>query len=93
MPRPQFQQRCIRCRKNMVLVTARDRFPLCYDCQKPELQGDIKDPAMKALFDIPEELYMKSIFLRDIKRQYLRFGKLSEKQVAAFKKTVDKMQT
>jgi hypothetical protein len=91
MSRPQYQQRCIRCRKNMVLVTSRERFPLCYDCQKNDLQGEVKDPAMQKLFAIPEEYYKKNAFLRDIKIQYLRFGKLSEKQIDAFKKAVDKL--
>ena len=31
------------------------------------------------------------MFLRDIKINYLRFGKLSERQIEAFKKVVKKM--
>ena len=88
-----IKTKCIRCRKNYVVTTTRDRFPLCYDCQKAELQGDIKDPKMKKMFDIPEEFYKVNSFLRDIKRNYLKFESLSEKQVEAFKKTVEKMKS
>jgi hypothetical protein len=64
---------------------------VCYECQKKELQGEIKDPAMKEMFDIPEEFYMRNAFLRDIKINYLKFGNLTEKQIEAFKKTVENM--
>jgi len=53
--------------------------------------GEIKDAAMKKLLNIPEEFYKENSFLRSIKINCLRFGKLSEKQVEAFKKTVKKM--
>lgn len=86
-----FQQKCNKCKKNYVTVTNRQRYAVCYDCQKKEMEGEIKDPKMKKLFDIPEEFYKKNMFLRSIKINYLRFGKLSEKQIEAFKKTVKKM--
>ena len=86
-----FKQKCFRCRKNYVMTNSRNRFPLCYDCQKKELNKEIKDPKMKKLFDIPEEFYKKNSFLRDIKMAYFRFEKLSPKQIAAFKKTVKEM--
>ena len=84
----QYKQRCIRCRKNMVLTTPKNRFPVCYDCEKSELEGEITDPEMKKMFDIPEELYKNNSFLRSIKKNYLKFGKLSEKQIEVFKKVV-----
>lgn len=86
-----FQQKCNKCKQNYVTVTNRQRYALCYDCQKHEMEGEIKDPKMKKMFDIPEEFYKKNLFLRSIKINYLRFGKLSEKQIEAFKKTVKKM--
>ena len=86
-----YKQKCTRCRKNYVSVTWRTKFPICYDCEKTQLEGDIKDPAMKKLFDIPLELYRENMFLRDIKINYLRFGKLSDKQIEAFKKVVKKV--
>lgn len=43
---------------------------------------------MKKLFDIPEEYYKKNAFLRSIKSNYLKFGKLSDKQIEYFEKTV-----
>jgi len=86
-----FQQKCVVCRKNWVTITHRQRYPVCYDCKKKELEGEIKDPAMKKMFKIPEKFYMKSAFLRDIKANCLRYGKLTEKQIEAFKKTVKSM--
>jgi len=88
----QYKQICFRCKKNYVLVNrSNEKFVSCYDCQKEELNKPIKDVEMKKLFDIPEEFYKTNAFLRNIKVAYLRFGKLSEKQVDAFKRTVEKM--
>lgn len=88
-----YKQKCSRCRKNYVVVTWKTKFPVCYDCEKNQLIGEIKDPAMKKLFGIPEDFYKNNAFLRDIKINYLRFGKLSDKQIDAFKKAVEKMST
>lgn len=86
-----FKQLCQKCRKNMVLVTSRTKFAVCYDCQKEELKGEIKDKKMKVFFDIPEEFYKENLFLRSIKLNYLKFGKLSAKQIEWFKKVVEEM--
>ena len=86
-----YNQRCFKCKNNFVLVSGRDRFPLCYDCQKNELSQEIKNKKMKELFDIPEEFYRENPFLRNVKIYYLKNNKLSEKQIEAFKKTVAKM--
>lgn len=75
----------------MVLMTSRSQFPICYDCEKAQLQGEIKDPEMKKMFDIPEEFYKNNSFLRSIKKNYLRFGNLTEKQIEVFKKVVEDM--
>jgi hypothetical protein len=85
-----YKQKCAICKKNFVLMSGHG-FPICYDCQKQELQGAIKDPEMKKMFDIPEEFYRQSYFLRSIKVNYLKFGKLTEKQIEAFKKVVKEM--
>ena len=85
-----YQQKCSRCRKNWVTISSRQKYAICYDCQKSELEAEIKDPAMKKMFDIPEELYKKNSFLRSIKVNYIRYGKLTEKQIEAFKKVVKK---
>ena len=74
-----------------MITTHRTFYPACYDCEKGQLEGEIKDKAMKKMFDIPEEFYKESMFLRSIKINYFKWGKLSEKQVAAFKKAVEKM--
>ena len=86
-----FKIKCARCRKNYVLATSRTRFPVCYECQEKEMKGEIKDPKMKEMFDIPEEFYKENAFLRDIKINYLKFGSLSERQIEAFQNTVKKM--
>ncbi len=86
-----YKQRCIRCRKNYVVMTWKDRVPVCYDCQAQDLKGEVKDPAMRQLFDIPDGLYRQSAFLRDIKIKYLKYGALTDKQVAAFKKVADEL--
>jgi len=83
-----FKTKCSRCKKKYVIVSSRQRFAVCYDCQKSELTGEIKDKKMKALFNIPEEFYEENSFLRDIKVKYLKFGELSEKQIEVFKKVV-----
>lgn len=87
-----YKIKCLRCRKNWVTVTHRQRYPICYECQKKELQGEIKDPKMKRLFNIPEEFYKQNSFLRNIKINYLKFGELTEKQIQAFKKTVKRLE-
>ena len=88
MVRIQYKQRCSRCKKNYILTTRTIRFPVCYECEKEELQGDIKDIKMKKMFAIPEKYYKENQFLRSIKINYLKWGKLSEKQIGAFKKAV-----
>ncbi len=86
-----YKQKCSRCKEKYVLASWRVKFPVCYECQKKELGGEITDPKMKKFFNIPGEFYEQNTFLRDIKINYLRYGKLSEAQINAFKKTVDKM--
>jgi len=85
-----YKVKCSRCRKNYILATTKTNYPVCYECQKKELQGEIKDPKMKKLLNIPEKLYKTNYFLRNIKINYLKWGKLSDKQIEAFKKTVKK---
>lgn len=86
-----YKIKCIRCKQNYVVVTKRQRYALCYNCQKKDLIGKIKDPKMKKLFDISEEYYKENSFLRDIKINYLRYGNLTERQIEAFKKAVKEM--
>ncbi len=56
-----------------------------------QLDQPIDDPVFQKMFDIPAEFYAQSYFLRNIKEAYIRFGSLSEKQVEAFKRTVEEM--
>lgn len=87
--RPSYKQRCMYCKKNMVLISNYRQKPVCTQCQMKEIDKPITDPKFKALFDISPDLYEKSSFLRNIKDAYLRYGGLSDKQEEVFKKVVD----
>ena len=89
MAKVKFKQKCSKCKKNYVLTSSRNDYIVCYDCQKDELNQPITEAEMKDLFNIPEEYYRHNYFLRNIKINYLRYHNLSEKQIAAFKKTID----
>ncbi len=86
-----YKQKCGYCNKNYVLAGRSQKFVVCFDCQKKELAGEVTDPVMKEMFDIPEEFYKTSGFLRNIKVSYLKFGNLTERQIEAFKKVVSEM--
>lgn len=86
-----FKQKCIRCKSKYVTVSKGQKYALCYDCQKDDIHKPVKDPAMKKLFNLPEDFYVENSFLRTIKVNYLRFDKLTDKQIEAFKKTVEEM--
>ncbi len=86
-----YKQKCMRCKKNYVVVTWKNKFPVCYSCQQGELNKEIADAKMKKLFDIPEEFYKDNAFLRNIKLSYFRYESLTEKQIEAFKKAVAKI--
>lgn len=88
-----YKQKCYACKKNYVTATHRQKYVLCYECQKKELEGELKDPKMKKLFDIPEQYYKDNAFLRDIKINYLRYGTLTKKQIEVFKKVVQKIKS
>ena len=89
--RIQFKQKCVKCKTNYVLTTSSRSYVICYDCQKDSLMGEITDPVYKKLFNIPEEYYKTNAFLRNIKANYLKYKNLTEKQILAFKKTVEKI--
>jgi len=88
-----FKQKCFRCKSNYVVITSRQKFALCYDCQKSEMVGEINNPKMKEMFDIPKEYYENNSFLRNIKVNYLKYGELTERQIEAFKKTVEDLKS
>ncbi len=87
----QYKQQCVRCKKNWVSVTWKNKFPICFDCQKSDLNGKITSPKMKKLFNIPDEFYRKNAFLRNIKINYLKYKMLTQKQEDAFKNVVEKL--
>ena len=86
-----YKKRCMRCKKNFILATWKSNYPMCYDCQKSEMEGEIKDPKMKKLLNIPLEYYKQNGFLRNIKINCIRYGELSERQIEAFKKVVKQL--
>ena len=83
-----YKQRCIVCKKNMVLITYYKQRPVCLECEMKDISDEITDKKWKKFFDIDPELYKKSSFLRSIKRNYLRQGMLTAKQKEVFKKVV-----
>ncbi|MDD5650401.1 MAG: hypothetical protein PHF86_08315 [Candidatus Nanoarchaeia archaeon] len=86
-----FKQQCNKCKKNYVTITSKQNYALCYECQKDDLKKQIRNPEMKKLFDIPEDYYKENSFLRNIKLYYIKFGSLTEKQIEAFKKNVERI--
>jgi len=86
-----YKKKCVRCKKNYVIATTRSGYIECYECQKPQLEGAIKNPKMKKLFDIPDQYLKDNWFIRTIKINYLRYGQLSEKQIEAVQKAIQKM--
>ena len=92
MSTPKFKQKCAICKKNMVLMYSARQFPICPDCQMKRISDPVTDPKYK-LLDIPNELYLKSSFLRNIKESYVRFGSLTPKQKEAFKATVKELKS
>ena len=88
----QFKQKCIQCKKNYVTVSSRNaRAAVCFECQEGSLKGEVADPVLKAMLDIPEELYQQNAFLRSIKINAIKYGSLSERQIEAFKGAVEKL--
>lgn len=69
----------------------KDRWVVCYDCQKTELSKPIKNIKFKKMFDIPEQYYKDNTFLRSIKLNYIKYAELSPKQIEVFKKVVKDM--
>lgn len=86
-----YQQRCVKCRKNMVPMYSAKQFPICASCQLAEISGPISNKTMAKFFDIPLEFYQQSQFLRSIKSQYMRFGSLTANQKEAFIKVVKEL--
>ncbi|MBT4605105.1 hypothetical protein HOC01_05685 [archaeon] len=86
-----FKQKCSRCKKNFVIATRRSRWVECWDCEKAIVLKKVDDPKLGPMFDIPTEYYEQNSFLRSIKKNYHRFENLTDKQVEAFKKTVQEM--
>ena len=88
MARVRYKQKCAMCKQDWVEMFSGRQFPICVKCHMKRINQEIKSPKYKKLLDIPNKLYEKSAFLRNIKETYLRFDSLTPKQIEAFKKTV-----
>lgn len=88
MWRPAYKQRCMNCKKNMVLIQYPKQRPICVECQSKSISTPITDPKFQKLFKIDPALYEQSSFLRDIRYQYGRFENLSERQISVFQRVV-----
>ena len=69
------------------------QFPICVECDMKQINEPITDPEYKKLFDLPLEIYEKSSFLRSIKKSYLRYKTLTDKQLEIFKKVAQEMKS
>lgn len=85
-----YKQLCTLCRRNHVTIEYYKQKPICPECEMKNWE-EVKSEKYKKIFDISKEFYTKSYFLRNVRDYYEKFGKLSEKQIEAFKKTVEKM--
>jgi PHP family Zn ribbon phosphoesterase len=86
-----YKIKCIRCKKNYVLSSYRQRNNTCEECQEKDMKGEVTDPALKKLLDIPEAYYKENSFLRNIKIAALRYGKLTDRQIEVFKDVAQKL--
>ena len=89
--RPKYKQLCAICRKNHVLISSYNQFPICTSCSMRQIDKPIEDEKFKKLFGIDNKLYEESSFLRSIKSNYLRFGNLSDRQIEMFKKVAGEL--
>ena len=87
-----YNQRCIVCKKNVVLMQHRRQRPICLECEMKDLFEPIENKKMQRLFEVPKKLYEESYFLRDVRRKYNMFGNISDKQIEVFKRVVKDLQ-
>lgn len=88
-----YKQRCVICKKNMVLMLSGRQFPICMTCEMKNFDKPIKNPKYKALLDINTKWYEENSFLRSVKSHYIRKGMLTDRQIEAFKKVVAEYKT
>ena len=55
-----YKKKCSRCWKNYVVTTWKTRYAVCYDCEKKDLMGEIKDPAMKPYISLTPKILTKT---------------------------------
>jgi len=92
MAKAKFKQKCGVCKENWVVITYRE-YPICVDCHMKQIfSEEITDKKFKFL-DIDKKYYKNSRFLRNIRRSYLMYKELTDKQIEAFKKAVKEMKS
>ena len=87
MAGPKFKQKCALCKTEWVIMFSHRQFPICVKCHMKKISEKVEDKTFDFL-NIPNSLYEQSSFLRNIKESYQRFKNLTDKQIEAFKKTV-----
>ncbi len=91
MARIKFKKKCGICKKVWVVIHRRE-FPICTPCHMKRIfSEEQKITAKKFLFlNIDKEFYEQSRFLRNIREAYLRFEDLTDRQIEAFKETLER---
>ncbi len=92
MPRPKFKQKCGICKREWVVLTARE-FPICDECHVKQIFSEEITDKDYDFLNLDRSIYRQSRFLRSIRQSYLMFKTLSAKQISAFKKTLAELQT
>ena len=88
MAKAKFKQKCALCKTEWVIMFSHRQFPICVKCHMKKISEKVEDKKFDFL-NIPNSLYEQSSFLRNIKESYQRFKNLTDKQIEAFKKTVE----
>ena len=85
--RPRFKEKCKICKEKWVLVYPRE-YTICLECQMKQIFSEEVTEKEYEFLNQPKELFEKSKFLRNIRRSYLMYKDLTDKQIEAFKKAV-----
>ena len=90
MPALKFKQKCKICKKEWVIVNRRE-YPICVDCHLKQIFSEEVEDKKFDFLNQTKEIYAKSRFLRNIRQAYLMYKNLTEKQISAFKDTLEKV--
>ena len=88
MPLPQFKQKCKLCKIEWVIMNYKE-YPICVKCQMRQIFATEVTEQKYLFLNVDTKLYEQSRFLRNIRDAYQRYEGLTDKQITAFKKTVE----